>query len=164
MQQGMTANGKRVCRGRSARERKILRRLRGWWLGELRLGEHPGRWCFSGGRTGAGRACATHRNRDSGSFRVNGSALSELSGAWFLALEWSRFREGGSRRGAGGGVSCPQIRVECGVFDPIRMLLGRVDYVQRDVPDQIVLADVLPVGLAHNDPKKWSVGVVDVVG
>ena len=50
------------------------------------------------------------------------------------------------------------------MFDPIRMVLGCVDDVERDVPDQIVLPRVLPVGRAHNDPKKRSVGVVDVVG
>ena len=39
----------------------------------------------------------------------------------------------------------------CGVFDPIRMVLGRVDEVQRDVPDLIVLPHVVPVGRAHYD-------------
>ena len=50
------------------------------------------------------------------------------------------------------------------MFDPIRVILGRVDDVQRDVPDHIVLSHVLPIGLVHDDPKVRSVCVVDVVG
>ena len=50
------------------------------------------------------------------------------------------------------------------MFDPIRVVLGRVDDLQRDVPDQIVLSHVLLVDRVHNDPKVRSVGVVDVVG
>ena len=87
-----------------------------------------------------------------------------MSGAWFFALGRCRFGWSGSRGGAGGSVCCPQVHVECGVFDPIRVVLGRVDDVQRDVPDHIVLSHVLPVGRVHNDPKERSVGVVDVVG
>ena len=87
-----------------------------------------------------------------------------MSGAWFFALERCRFGGSGSRRGASGSVCCPQVPVECGVFDPIRVVLGRVDDLQRDVPDQIVLSHVLPVNRVHDDPKVRSVGVVDVVG
>ena len=50
------------------------------------------------------------------------------------------------------------------MFNPVGVNLGRVDDVQRDVPDHIVLSHVLPVGRVHNDPKERSVGVVDVVG
>ena len=50
------------------------------------------------------------------------------------------------------------------MFDPIWVVLGRVDDLQRDVPDQIVLSHVLLVDRVHNDPKVRSVGVVDVVG
>ncbi len=50
------------------------------------------------------------------------------------------------------------------MFDPIRVVSGRVDDLQRDVPDQIVLSHVLLVDRVHNDPKVRSVGVVDVVG
>ena len=54
--------------------------------------------------------------------------------------------------------------MNCGMFDPIRMVLGRVDNVQRDVPNLVVSSHVVPVGRAHHDAKKWSVSVVDVVG
>ena len=39
----------------------------------------------------------------------------------------------------------------CGVFDPVRVSLERVDQMSRDVPDLIVLTHVAQVGRTHYD-------------
>ena len=60
----------------------------------------------------------------------------------------------------------------CGVFNPVRVILERVDQMCCDVPDLIVLAHVAQVSRSHYNAHEGSVGVVlakgrlwvDVVG